>query len=157
MTGRPQTFVLVHGAWHGAWCWERVIGPLRARGHRVTAPTQTGLGERSHLMSAENDLAVFTDDVVNHILWEDLTDVVLVGHSFGGNSISGAAEKIPERIRRLVYLDSMLPDSGMTPFDHLSDEVVRMRLQQAQKTSNGLSVPPPRAAAWPGCESNRCR
>ncbi len=148
MTGRASTFVLVHGAWHGGWCWERVAGPLRARGHRVTTPTQTGLGERAHLMSPDIDLELFTADIVNHILFEDLTGIVLVGHSFAGNSISGAAEKVPERIERLVYLDALVPESGHSPFDELPPEVVTQRRLLADESSRGLSVPAPPAAAF---------
>ena len=81
----PGTFVLVHGAWHGGWCWRHVAGILRARGHTVTTPTQTGLGERSHLMAPGIDLGTFVTDVENHIQCEDLVNVVLVGHSFGGS------------------------------------------------------------------------
>ena len=93
-----KTFVLLHGAWHGGWCWQFAADILRSRGHRVTTPTQTGLGERRHLMSAEITLDTFVEDLVNHILAEDLTDITLVGHSFGGNAVSGAAEAIPSRI-----------------------------------------------------------
>ncbi len=148
MATMRKTFVLLHGAWHGGWCWERVAGPLRARGHRVTTPTQTGLGERAHLMSPDIDLAVFTADLVNHLLWEDLTDVVLVGHSFGGNAISGAAEEVPGRIARLVYLDAMVPMSGRTPFDDYPAHLAAQRIRQAEETSGGLSIPPPPAAAF---------
>jgi pimeloyl-ACP methyl ester carboxylesterase len=148
MAGPPKTFVLVHGAWHGGWCWERVAGPLRARGHRVTTPTQTGLGERFHLMSPDIDLEIFTADIVNHILFEDLSGIVLVGHSFAGNSISGAAEQVPERIKRLVYLDALVPESGRSPFDDLPPEMVAHRIRLAEESSAGLSVPPPPAAAF---------
>jgi pimeloyl-ACP methyl ester carboxylesterase len=148
MATTRKTFVLLHGAWHGGWCWERVAEPLRARGHRVTTPTQTGLGERSHLMSLDIDLEVFTTDLVNHLLWDDLTDAILVGHSFGGNAITGAAEQVPERIARLVYLDALVPVSGRSPFDELPPEVVTERIRQAELTSGGLSVPPPPAAAF---------
>ena len=95
-----KTFVLLHGAWHGGWCWRFVADILRARGHEVTTPTQTGLGERRHLISAEITLQTFIDDLVNHVLAEDLNDVILVGHSFGGNAVSGAAEAIPESVCR---------------------------------------------------------
>jgi len=148
MAARQKTFVLLHGAWHGGWCWERVAGPLRARGHRVTTPTQTGLGERSHLLTAEVDISVFVEDLVNHVLWEGLDDTVLVGHSFGGNAISGAAERIPERIARLVYLDALIPESGRSPFDELPREVVAERIKLAEDTSGGLSIPPPPAQAF---------
>src|ERR1700740_1159271 len=99
-----QTFVLVHGAWHGGWCWSRVADRLRAAGHRAFTPTQTGLGERKHLLSKEITLDTFTSDIINVIETEELSDVILVGHSFGGNAISGTADAIPGKIRHLVYL-----------------------------------------------------
>lgn len=143
-----RTFVLLHGAFHGGWCWQRVAEPLRARGHRVTTPTQTGLGERRHLLSREITLATFVDDLVNHLLYEDLTDAVLVGHSFGGNALSGAAERVPDRIAELVYLDSMVIEGGMTPFDGLPPERVAERIRLAEETSGGVSIPPPPAATF---------
>ena len=79
-----STFVLVHGAWHGGWCWARVANILRARGHAVTTPTQTGVGEKSHLLSRDITLTTFGEDIVNHLRFEELEEVVLVGHSFGG-------------------------------------------------------------------------
>ena len=148
MTSATKTFVLLHGAWHGGWCWERVASILRARGYRVTTPTQTGLGERSHLMSPDIDLEVFADDVVNHLLWEGLTGVTLVGHSFGGNSISGAAARVPDHIARLVYLDALVPVGGRAPFDDLPPGVVADRLREADESSGGLSIPAPPAAAF---------
>jgi len=91
-----QTFVLVHGAWHGGWCWSRVANRLRAAGHQVFTPTQTGLGERKHLLSKDITLDTFTKDIANVIEAEELSNVVLVGHSFGGLAISGvAAEPLP--------------------------------------------------------------
>ena len=144
----PKTFVLLHGAFHGGWCWERVALPLRARGHRVTTPTQTGLGERRHLLSREITLGTFVDDLVNHLLYEDLTGVVLVGHSFGGNALSGAAERVPGRIAELVYLDSMVIEGGMAPFDGLAPATVAERTRLAEETSGGLSIPPPPASAF---------
>ncbi len=148
MAMKSKTFVLLHGAWHGGWCWQRVAGRLRVRGHRVTTPTQTGLGERAHLMSADIDLSVFTADLVNHLLWEDLTEVVLVGHSFGGYAITGAADEVPGRIARLVYLDALVPVSGRAPFDDYPAEAAAERIRLAEETSGGLSVPPPPAAAF---------
>jgi pimeloyl-ACP methyl ester carboxylesterase len=143
-----KTFVLLHGAFHGGWCWKRVAALLRARGHRVTTPTQTGLGERRHLLSREITLGTFIDDLVNHLLYEDLTGAVLVGHSFGGNALSGAAERAPSRIAELVYLDSMVIEGGMAPFDGIAPEVVAERLRLAEETSGGLSIPPPPASAF---------
>ena len=97
------TYVLVHGAWHGSWCWKRVRRALQAAGHEVFTPTLTGVGERSHLLSQEINLDTHIHDVVNLIQWEELSDVILCGHSYGGFVISGAADRIPDKIRALVY------------------------------------------------------
>lgn len=138
---KPTTFVLVHGAWHGGRCWKRVADILRARGHVVTTPTQTGLGERSHLLSESITLSVFVDDIVNHLKWEDLMDVVLVGHSFGGAAITGAADAVPERIARLIYLDAVIMEYGETWFSLLPKELVKERIEAAKERSGGLSLP----------------
>ena len=143
-----KTYVLVHGAWHGGWCWVRVADRLRAHGHRVTTPTQTGLGERAHLLSPSVDLATFTADVVNHILAEDLSEVVLVGHSFGGYAITGAAHTIPERLSRLVYLDARVPVSDGSSMTDRDRQIVEDRRARAMASSGGLSVPPPPASAF---------
>src|SRR5690606_34452571 len=95
----PTTFVLVHGAWHGGWCWSRVAKLLRARGHNVYTPTLTGLGERHHLLTADITLQTFVHDIANVLIWEDLSRVTLVGHSFGGLVITGVADLIPERLQ----------------------------------------------------------
>lgn len=110
----PINFVLVHGAWHGGWCWARVRDRLAARGHRVFTPTLTGLGERSHLMSRDIDLDTHITDVVNVIKWEGLDDVVLCGHSYGGWIISGVAEQVGESIGSIVFLDAYMPADGET-------------------------------------------
>ena len=144
----PKTFVLLHGAFHGGWCWERVAARLRARGHRVTTLTQTGLGERRHLLSRDITLATFIDDLVNHLLYEDLTEAVLVGHSFGGNALSGAAERVPGRIAELVYLDALVIEGGRAPFDGLSAATVAERVRLAEETSGGVSIPPPPASVF---------
>ena len=109
---RGKTFVLVHGAWHGGWCWRRVSDLLEKKGHKVFAPTMTGLGERSHLIGGKIDLATHVTDIVNVIRWENLSDVVLVGHSYGGVVISGVAEQMREAIGSIVFLDAFLPASG---------------------------------------------
>jgi pimeloyl-ACP methyl ester carboxylesterase len=142
-TAPPKTFVLVHGAWHGGWCWKRVADRLRASGHRVYTPTLTGLGERSHLLSKDITLELFTRDVVNVLEWEDLSQVVLVGHSFGGITITGAAERVPHRIGRLVYLDSFVLENGQSPFSILAPDVADARRKLAQEFSGGTSMPPP--------------
>jgi pimeloyl-ACP methyl ester carboxylesterase len=108
----PHTFVLVHGAWHGGWCWQRVADRLRAGGHAVFTPTLTGLGERAHLMRAGIGLDTHIADVVNEMTWEGLGDVVLCGHSYGGFIISGVAEKMAPAIRSIVFLDAFMPRDG---------------------------------------------
>ncbi len=107
-----QTFVLVHGAWHGGWCWRDVAAALRGRGARVFTPTLTGLGERKHLRMAYAGLDTFINDVTAVIETEELNAITLVGHSFGGMVITGVADRMPERIKRLVYLDAIVPDDG---------------------------------------------
>lgn len=111
---KATTFVLVHGAWVGAWAWARVAASLRARGHRVHVPTLSGLGERSHLPGHVIDLSTHIDDVVNEILWNDLERIVLVGHSYAGFVITGVAERIAERIASIVYLEAFIPEDGQS-------------------------------------------
>ncbi|MCA9864634.1 MAG: alpha/beta hydrolase, partial [Thermomicrobiales bacterium] len=119
-------FVLVHGAWAGSWIWSKVIPYLRAAGHEVHAVTLTGLGDRAHLASPEITLDTHIADVVNTILYEDLHDVVLVGHSYAGMIITGVAEQVPERLSQLVYLDAQTPTDGQNSYDaDFSDEEVR--------------------------------
>jgi pimeloyl-ACP methyl ester carboxylesterase len=113
---RPPV-VLVHGAWHGGWCWRRVVDRLTAQGRHVVAPTLSGVCERSHLASDSINLSTHIDDIVNEITWKDLNGVVLVGHSYGGMVITGVAERIRERIAAIVYLDAFLPEDGQALAD----------------------------------------
>jgi len=106
------TIVIVHGAWGGAWAWRKVDALLRDKGDNVYRPQLTGLGERVHLSRPDIGLSTHIEDVVNMILFEDLHDIILVGHSYGGMVITGVADRVPERINRLVYLDAMLPNDG---------------------------------------------
>ena len=138
-----RTFMLVHGAWHGGWCWGRVRPLLEARGHTVLTPTQTGLGERAHLLSREIDLNVFVEDIARVFIMEQLEDVVLVGHSFAGNAISGIAEQMPERLRQLIYLDAILIQSGETPFSRNPPQVAAARIKASQDFDGGISIPVP--------------
>ena len=140
----PLTFVLVHGGFHGGWCWSRVASLLRARGHTVFTPTQTGCGERSHLLSKSITIATFVDDIANVLTWENLHEVVLVGHSFGGIAITGVADRMPERLRQLIYLDSLILQDGQCAFDLLDKPLVQARLDAA--AANGgiyIEAPPP--------------
>lgn len=113
-TPARSTFVLVHGAWHGGWCWQRVAEILQRAGHTVHAPTLSGVGERSHLASMKIDLTTHVLDVVNEVRWKDLSNIVLCGHSYGGMVITGAAEHISERIASIVYLDAFVPQDGQS-------------------------------------------
>lgn len=114
------TFVLVHGAWHGSWCWKRVRRLLQSRGHEVFTPTLTGLADRSHLASREVNLETHILDVVNLIRWEELTDIVLCGHSYAGTVITGVADRLPDRIRALVYLDAFVVENGESLAQYVS-------------------------------------
>lgn len=119
-----------------------MVDILRARGHRVTAPTQTGLGERAHLLTPDITIGTFVEDIVRHLVIEDLKDVILVGHSFGGIPITGVADCMPERIAKLVYLDAIMLDSGETWLDLLPPDMAADRKALADSSSGGLSLPP---------------
>ncbi|MEU3751356.1 alpha/beta hydrolase [Streptomyces olivoreticuli] len=106
------TFVLVPGAWHGAWCFEPLARRLRQHGHEAYPLTLTGLGARKHLLGASVNLDTHIDDVVNLLVDEDITDAVLVGHSYGGMVITGAADRLPERVAGLIYVDAFVPADG---------------------------------------------
>ena len=154
-----RTFVLVHGGFHGGWCWSQVAALLRARGHAVFTPTQTGCGERCHLLTRSITLDTFIDDIANVLRWEDLHNVVLVGHSFGGIAITGVADRMsqnqsqnlphnqphnqPQRLRQLIYLDSLILQNGQCAFDLLEPSVVQTRLQAAQANGGVWIEPPP--------------
>jgi pimeloyl-ACP methyl ester carboxylesterase len=135
------TFVLVHGAWHGSWCWKRVRKALQAEGHDVFTPTLTGVAERSHLISPQVNLDTHIADVVNLIRWEELTDVVLCGHSYGGCVITGVADRVPERLRAVVYLDAFILENGQGLHDVLPREVAEGQVRGTNETGDGWRVP----------------
>lgn len=112
-----DTYVLVHGAWGGGWTYKALDEQLSAQGHTVYRPTLTGLGEREHLSSPDITLETHIEDVINLILYEDLHEVTLLGHSYGGMVITGVADRIPGRIRRMVYLDAVVPGDGESLVD----------------------------------------
>lgn len=140
----PATFVLVHGAWHGGWCYARVAKLLRTRGHDVYTPTLTGLGERSHLAHDRISLTTHVTDIVRVLAFEDLRDVVLVGHSYGGMVISGVVEAAPERVAALVYLDAFVPEDGESLHD-LVPAAQRARQLELAATNGGFVAPIPAA------------
>src|SRR6476659_6394160 len=106
------TIVIVHGAWGGAWAFRKVDSELREKGYNVYRPELTGLGERVHLSRPDIGLSTHIEDVVNMILFEDLHDIILVGHSYGGMVITGVADRVPDRIKRLIYVDAFAPNDG---------------------------------------------
>ena len=137
-----SVYVLVHGAWGGSWCWKGIRKVLQARGHEVFTPTLSGVGERSHLLSPQIDLSTHIADVVNLIRWEELSDVVLCGHSYGGCVVTGAADCVADRIGALVYVDAFVPDNGQSLHDTLPAEHRNAQVQGALATGDGWRVPP---------------
>jgi pimeloyl-ACP methyl ester carboxylesterase len=137
------TFVLVHGAWHGGWCW-RFIRPF-LKGHDVFAPSLTGLGERKHLARPDIDLDGHIGDVVSLLEMEDLREVILVGHSYGGMVVTGAADRAPARIGRIVYLDAFVPENGKCTLDYVVPERAARMREEGEKTG---SVSPPPLSLW---------
>jgi len=137
-----STFVLVPGAWHGSWCWKRVRASLQALGHEVFTPALTGVGERAHLLSRAINLDTHIDDDVNLIRWEELSNVVLCGHSYGGCVISGVADRVPDRIGALVYLDAFVLQNGQCLHDTLPEAARTLQLELARDVGEGWKVPP---------------
>ena len=136
------TFVLVHGAWGGSWCWKRVRKALQAQGQEVFTPTLTGVGERSHLLSSQTNLDTHIDDIVNLIRWEELSDVVLCGHSYGGCVVSGVADRISDRIGKLVYLDAFVLHDGESLHSSLPPDQRNRQIELARQHGEGWKVPP---------------
>lgn len=130
--------MLVHGAWHGGWCWRRVAEILRRAGHSVYTPTLTGLGERSHLLHSAIDLATHIKDIVNVFQWEDIQSAVLCGHSYGGWVISGVVEEVAQRVRSMMFIDAHVPTDGARCVDVLRD---RTEIERAMRNGR-ISIPP---------------
>jgi len=149
-TNVPKTFVMAHGSWHGGWCWVRVAERLRRQGHKVYAPSYTGMGDRVHLLNKDITIDTFVEDLIQVIESEELTEVVLVGHSFGGVPITGVADRIPDQIAHLVYLDAVVIESGQSAFSNYPPEMAKARIKAAEEATNGLAVPVPAQlpAAW---------
>ncbi|MFT5181052.1 MAG: pimeloyl-ACP methyl ester carboxylesterase [Alphaproteobacteria bacterium] len=135
------TFVLVQGAWHGGWCWRRVTERLRAQGHTVFTPTLTGLGDRAHLPTPEVNLDTHIADVLGLIETEELSDIVLCGHSYGGMVVTGAADRIAGKISSLVFLDAFIPENGQSLFDIQGPEREKMSRTLAEEQGHGWLVP----------------
>jgi len=153
---RPKaTFVLVHGAFHGGWCYEQVARQLRAQGHDVYAPTLSGVGERAHLAAQAINLSTQIQDVVALIEANDLRDVILCGHSYGGMVITGVADRVGERIRTLFYLDACVPENGQSMFDLIGPARTLASLGLAGAT--GTMMPPFSAGVFKVKAENQAR
>ena len=140
---KDKVFVLVHGAWHGGWCWKEVKILLEKQGRSVYTPTLTGLGESSHLLNEEIGLDTHIQDIVSVLEYEDLKNVILVGHSYGGMVITGVAGKMADRLSHLIYLDAFLPENGKA----LKDYLPRNNSENNQSQQNRDWKVPPRSTA----------
>ena len=148
MKNNKPHFLLIHGAWHGGWVWNEISEILRYQRYSVSTPTLTGLGEKKHLLSSKITIETFIEDVVNHIIFENLNNIILVGHSFAGSVISGVADKLKDRIQKLIYFDAVILKDGQKPFDIAPKELVKQRIELAKRFGNGISIPAPSADAF---------
>ena len=148
MKNNKPHFLLIHGAWHGGWVWNEISDILRYQRYSVSTPTLTGLGEKKHLLSSKITIETFIEDVVNHIIFENLNNIILVGHSFAGSVISGVADRLKDRIQKLIYFDAMILIDGQKPFDITPKETVEQRIELAKKFGNNISIPAPSADAF---------
>jgi len=142
-----MTIVLVHGAWSGSWSWRDVRRLLSAKGYEVLTPTLSGLAERAHMRADQVTLTSHIQDVAGLLHCEDLSQVLLVGHSYGGMVITGVADQMRERLAGLVYVDAFLPESGQCLFDIVSEPSRAAQEKAAQEFDGGHSVPRARPSA----------
>jgi len=142
---KPTTFLLVHGAWGGGWAFKQLETILRAKGHEVLRPTLTGLGERVHLASPKITLETHINDILKVIEFERLDSFILVGHSYGGMVVTAIADRVPEKIERLVYIEGHLPEDGESMFDLISPQRKADLKKRAETLGEGWNIPSP----WP--------
>lgn len=141
MSASPsKTFLVCHGAWSAGWAWKKMHPLMQAAGHRLVTPSYTGLGERAHLAHSGIDLDAHIEDMLAVIKYEDISDIVLVGHSYGGMVATGVADRARDKIRQLIYIDAFVPQDGQSLLD--LNEVARPRMQELAKTGDGWRVPP---------------
>jgi pimeloyl-ACP methyl ester carboxylesterase len=134
------SFLVCHGAWSAGWAWKKMHPLMNAAGHRLVTPSYTGLGEREHLANPSIDLETHITDILNVIMYEDLRDIVLIGHSYGGMVATGVADRARDRVRQLIYLDAFVPDDGQSLLD--LNEPARPRMRQLAEAGDGGRVPP---------------
>jgi pimeloyl-ACP methyl ester carboxylesterase len=138
---RPSTFLVAHGAWSAGWSWKKMHPLMQQANHRLVTPTYTGLGEREHLANPTNDLETHIKDMLGVIKYEDLHEIVLVGHSYGGMVATGVADRVPERISQLIYLDAFVPRNGQSLLD-LNPPAARRRMEDSARQGDGWRVIP---------------
>jgi len=140
MSASPRTFLVCHGAWSAGWAWKKMHPLMQAAGHRLVTPSYTGLGERAHLAHPGLDLNSHIEDMLNVIKYEDLRDIVLVGHSYGGMVATGVADRARDKVKQLIYIDAFVPEDGQSLLDLY--EADRPRIQELLKSGDGWRVPP---------------
>lgn len=136
------TFVVAHGAWSAGWAWKKMRPLMRARGHEIHTPTYTGLGERAHLARPDIDLDTHIADVLGVLECEELRDVILVGHSYGGMVATGVADRASDRVAQLVYVDAFAPRDGQSLLDLTSDDNRKRVREGAANEGGGWRIPP---------------
>jgi pimeloyl-ACP methyl ester carboxylesterase len=141
VSSKQKTFLLCHGAWGGGWSWKKMHPLMQAAGHRLLTPTYTGLGERAHLANPDVDLETHTQDILNVIEYEDLRDVVLLGHSYGGMVATGVADRARELISQVIYLDAFVPREGQCLLDFLP-QPEHKRMRDSAAAGDGWRIPP---------------
>jgi pimeloyl-ACP methyl ester carboxylesterase len=141
------TFVLVHGAWHGGWCWTRLIPLLESAGHRAFGPSLTGLGDQAWLLSPEIGLGTHVQDIVELVQEQRLRQVILVGHSYGSMVITEVADRVPDQVAHLVYLDTFVPRMGEAMSD-IAPLVIGVFRRQARRRGDGWRVDPPQGNSF---------
>ncbi|PAY03988.1 MULTISPECIES: alpha/beta fold hydrolase [Bradyrhizobium] len=135
-----KTFLVCHGAWSAGWAWKKMHPLMQAAGHRLVTPSYTGLGDRAHLAHQGLDLDAHINDMLNVISYEDLRDIVLVGHSYGGMVATGVADRVRERVAQMIYIDAFVPRDGQSLFD--LNEVAIASMREAARTGDGWRIPP---------------
>lgn len=136
------TFLVAHGAWSAGWAWKKMHSLMHAAGHRLITPTYTGLGERSHLAHPGIDLETHIADVLGVLRWEELSDVILIGHSYGGMVATGVADRAREAVTQLVYVDAFAPQDGQSAFDMMPPERAEAMRERARREGEGWRIPP---------------
>jgi pimeloyl-ACP methyl ester carboxylesterase len=141
MSSPPKTFLVCHGAWSAGWAWKKMHPLMRKAGHRLVTPTYTGLGERAHLAIPSIDLDTHVADMLNVIKYEDLRDIVLIGHSYGGMVATGVADRARDKVKQLIYIDAFVPEGGQSLND--LNEGSRRRMEELKASGEWRAPPNP--------------